>query len=91
MRWRETFDVYYPEADEWHLCFTHYPTKSCNCGRSYNGFRFRDAFMDSPKTQEDQIKWMHKPVLCEFCYYKQHASEGSWIPRKVRAELGLEK
>ena len=90
MRWRETFDVYKPVGEEWELVYTHHPIKVCNCGRSYNGFRMRDAFLDGPKTQEEQIAWMHKPVLCEFCYYKRQHGAGNWIPRKVRKELGLE-
>lgn len=90
MRWRETFDVYKPEAEEWLLVYTHHPIKVCGCGRSYNGFRMRDSFLDSPKTEEQQVAWMHKPVLCEFCFYKRQHGAGNWIPRKVRAELGLE-
>jgi len=90
MRWRETFDVFYPEDEDWILCHTNYPTKTCNCGRAYNGFRYRDAFLNGPQTQEEAIAWIHKPLLCEFCYYKREHGRGNWIPRKLRRELGLE-
>jgi hypothetical protein len=89
-RRKETFDIFYPEGVEWIWCFTNFPNEICGCGRSYNGFRMRDSFLNGPENLEERLEWLKLPVLCMFCFYKKQHGEGNWIPRKVQRELGLE-
>lgn len=88
---KETWDVYYSEEAIWKLAYSHHPTNYCGCGRPYNGFKFRDSFMDNPKTLEAKLAWFKLPVLCMFCYYRKEDTRGNWIPNKVRRELDLEQ
>lgn len=87
---KETYDMYYPRDAEWKLIYSHHPQQYCRCGRPYNGFKFRDSFMDNPVGLEAQLAWFKLPVLCMFCYYRKEDSRGHWIPRSVRRELDLE-
>lgn len=84
------FDIYGNFKGQWKLIFHYTPREYCNCGRLYNGFKFRDSLMDNPKTVEASVEWFRLPVLCQYCYYSKEIGKGHWAPKNIRKELGLE-